>query len=88
MIVRRMKQGVWRMKKVLIKIIEIYQKTLSPDSGWFRAKYPGGYCKFEPHCSEYSKQAIEKHGAFAGSMKSFWRILRCNPWNKGGIDIP
>jgi len=76
------------MKNVLIKLIELYQKSLSPDEGWFKAKYLGGYCKYEPHCSEYSKQAIEKHGALAGSAKSLWRILRCNPWSAGGYDPP
>jgi putative membrane protein insertion efficiency factor len=74
------------MRKVLIKIIEIYQRTLSPDSGWFKTLYPSGYCKYTPHCSEYCKQAIGKHGAIKGSLKSVWRIMRCNPWSQGGSD--
>ncbi len=74
------------LKTVLLKIIRIYQKTLSPDTGWFKIYFPHGYCRFHPHCSEYSYQAIEKYGVFKGVIKSFWRILRCNPFSKGGKD--
>lgn len=74
------------MKYLLVKLIELYQKTLSPDRGWFSYKYPGGYCKYVPHCSEYAKQAIVKKGALVGSVLAFWRVLRCNPWSKGGLD--
>jgi len=43
-------------------------------------------CKFIPTCSEYSIQAIEKFGALKGGLLSIWRILRCNPFSKGGYD--
>lgn len=76
------------MKKVLIKIIAFYQRTLSPDSGWLNFFYPGGYCKYNPNCSEYCKQSIEKHGAAKGFVFGLWRIMRCNPWSKGGVDLP
>jgi len=69
-----------------IKIIKIYQKTLSLDHGWFKFLFPYGYCRFHPTCSEYSVQALKKYGFIKGGVKSFWRILRCNPWNKGGVD--
>jgi putative membrane protein insertion efficiency factor len=71
------------MKKVIIKIIEIYQKTLSPDHGWFRR---GGFCKYQPSCSEYCKGAVEKYGVLKGLAKAGWRLLRCNPWSSGGSD--
>lgn len=74
------------MKTLFIKFIELYQKTLSPDSGWFRHRHPGGFCKYTPSCSEYAKQSIEKHGVFTGVGRGFWRVLRCNPWSKGGYD--
>lgn len=74
------------MQKLVIKIIELYQQTFSPDSGWFKARYASGFCKFTPHCSEYGRQAIEKHGVIRGGSKSIWRIIRCNPWSKGGPD--
>jgi uncharacterized protein len=74
------------MNQLLIKLIDIYQKTLSPDTGWFKSRYPGGYCKFTPSCSQYCKDSIQKHGAGKGSILGIYRILRCNPWNKGGYD--
>ncbi len=73
------------MKKILIYIIKIYQKTLSPDHGWFS----GGVqhvCRFQPTCSQYTIDAIDKYGSLGGMAKGFRRLLRCNPWNKGGFD--
>ena len=69
------------MKRILIKIIEWYQKNIS---AWL--DYKNINCKFYPTCSEYTKQAIEKYGAFKGSMLGIARILRCNPFSKGGYD--
>lgn len=73
-------------RKSVIFLINIYQKTLSPDHGWLKAKYPHGYCKYHPTCSEYSKQAFQKYGFFKGGCLAVWRVLRCNPWSKGGMD--
>lgn len=74
------------LTRLLIGLIKIYQKTFSMDHGWFKNLYPHGYCRFRPTCSEYAIMAIEKNGAIKGSIKAMWRILRCNPWNKGGYD--
>lgn len=71
---------------IAIQAIKIYQKTLSFDHGVFRYLYPHGFCRFRPTCSEYAIQAIEKYGFIRGGLKAFWRILRCNPWSKGGHD--
>ncbi len=68
------------IKKILLKTIGFYQKFLSP----FLAKN----CRFYPTCSDYASRAIEKYGIFKGLIKGFWRILRCNPYNKGGINLP
>ena len=68
--------------------IVIYQKTLSFDHGPLRVLFPHGYCRFYPTCSEYARRSILKHGVLAGSCKGAYRILRCNPWNKGGVDQP
>jgi putative membrane protein insertion efficiency factor len=43
-------------------------------------------CKYHPSCSEYAIQAVRKHGLFKGSALAGWRLLRCNPWSKGGVD--
>ena len=75
------------MKKLLILAINIYQKTLSPDHGiFFRARYPNGYCKYYPTCSEYAKQAIIKHGSIKGTFLATKRIAKCNPLSHGGLD--
>ena len=66
------------MKKVLIKLISFYRKKISP------LKKP--CCRFYPSCSAYAIEAIEKKGAFRGSVMAIWRVLRCNPFNKGGYD--
>ena len=69
------------MKKILISIIKIYKKTLSPIFESLGIK-----CKYYPTCSEYTKQAIEKYGALKGSFLGIKRILKCNPFSKGGYD--
>jgi len=48
--------------------------------------YPHGFCKFHPTCSQYTYEAIEKYGVIKGGVMGVWRILRCNPWGKGGED--
>jgi uncharacterized protein len=66
------------MKTILIIIIKTYQKIISP-------LFPPS-CRFYPSCSEYGIEAITKHGAIKGGIMTAWRILRCNPLNKGGYD--
>lgn len=67
------------MKRVLLALIRFYQKYISPMKR-------GGTCKYIPTCSEYARQAIEKHGALKGTVLAVWRLLRCNPFSQGGID--
>jgi putative membrane protein insertion efficiency factor len=71
----------WRNwpRLVLLAIIRVYQLTLS------RA-LPPNTCRFYPTCSHYGYQAILKHGALKGGWLAIWRILRCNPFNPGGVD--
>ena len=69
------------MNKLLIILIKIYKKTISPFFSFFGFK-----CKYYPTCSEYTKQAIEKYGALKGSFLGIKRILKCNPFSKGGYD--
>ncbi len=70
----------------LVILIKFYQKTLSFDHGPLKVFYPHGFCRFHPSCSEYSVQAIKKYGPIKGVLMASWRILRCNPFNKGGND--
>jgi len=74
------------IKRILLFFITVYQKTLSPDHGILSYRHPHGYCRFRPTCSEYGKNAIEKHGVVRGVALGMWRVMRCNPWNKGGWD--
>lgn len=69
------------MKKLLIWLINGYQKHISL---WLKSKNIN--CKFYPTCSEYTKQAIEKYGAVKGVLLGIKRILKCNPFSKGGYD--
>ena len=69
------------MKKLGILLISFYKKYISPIfCSW------GIGCKYYPTCSEYTKQAIEKYGFFKGIFLGFIRILKCNPFSKGGYD--
>lgn len=67
------------MKKIFIGLIKFYRKYIS---GMKKAPT----CKFIPTCSEYGIEAIEKYGALKGGLLTIWRILRCNPFSKGGYD--
>lgn len=69
------------MKKILIWLINRYQKHISL---WLTSKNVN--CKFYPTCSEYTKQAIVKYGALKGTILGMKRLIRCNPFSKGGYD--
>lgn len=67
------------MKAVLLYLIRGYRLWISPQLG-------GGKCRYTPTCSQYAIEAIEKHGAFFGLGLAIWRVLRCNPFSRGGWD--
>lgn len=64
--------------RIIISVIRFYQKYISP-------LFPP-CCRFTPTCSQYAIEAVRVHGAFKGSCLALWRILRCNPFSKGGYD--
>lgn len=66
------------MQNLLILLVKGYRLLLSP---WL-----GSSCRFEPTCSQYALQALQKHGAGAGSWLAARRLLRCHPWCAGGHD--
>jgi putative membrane protein insertion efficiency factor len=74
-------------KTVAIKLIDIYQLTLSPDHSWLKGHFPHGYCKFYPTCSEYSKQSFEKFGFIKGLILTTKRVSRCHPWAEPKVDL-
>lgn len=67
------------VKKLAIFLIRTYQLTLSP-------RFSHGACRYTPTCSQYALEAIEIHGVWKGCWLAFLRILRCNPFFKGGYD--
>lgn len=69
------------MKKILIVLIKIYKKTISK----ILSKM-GFHCKYYPTCSEYTMQAIQKYGVVKGGYYGAKRIIKCNPFSKGGYD--
>lgn len=66
------------MKRALLAPIRGYQRWISPS----RPRR----CKYEPTCSAYAVEAIERHGAAKGTLLAAWRLLRCNPFSHGGFD--
>lgn len=64
---------------ILLAPIRLYQMAVSP-------ALPQNTCRFYPTCSHYAYQAIWRHGALKGGLLAAWRVLRCNPFNPGGID--
>jgi putative membrane protein insertion efficiency factor len=68
------------LARLLIGVIRLYQRLISP--------MLGQRCRFEPSCSQYFIESVQKYGAVRGTLRGLWRILRCNPWHRGGYDPP
>ncbi len=66
------------MRRAVALAISLYQRTVSP--------LLGPHCRYYPSCSQYAKEAVLKHGLFRGVMLGATRVLRCHPWNPGGVD--
>lgn len=66
------------MKRVLLALVRFYRVAISP--------YRAPCCIYTPTCSQYAIQAIEKYGAWKGGLLALRRLLRCNPFHKGGYD--
>ena len=67
------------MKRALLWGIQFYRSAISPYKG-------GPRCRYTPTCSQYAQTAIERYGAVKGARLAAWRVLRCNPFSKGGYD--
>ena len=66
------------LRRVAVAPIRLYQKLFSP--------MVGQRCKYYPSCSEYAVQAIQRFGILRGLVLAAWRLVRCNPWSRGGFD--
>ncbi len=75
------------MKNIIIKIVKLYQKYLSPDhSFWAKKMNNPPYCKHIPSCSEYMIETLDKKWVIKWVLKWTWRILRCMPFTKWWYD--
>lgn len=66
------------MKFLVLDLLRLYKAVISP--------FLPPACRFEPTCSEYASEAVSKYGVIRGGVLAFWRILRCQPFCKGGYD--
>jgi putative membrane protein insertion efficiency factor len=66
------------MKRLALKVIKLYQYTIS--------RVTLSSCRYIPSCSHYACEAIEKYGLFRGFWLTVFRLIRCNPWSRGGYD--
>lgn len=73
-------------KRSVLGLIRLYQKTLSLNHGLLGYFVSERFCRFYPTCSEYTYQAVKRFGVLRGGWMGLMRILRCHPWNEGGID--
>ncbi len=76
------------MKQLILVFIKIYQATLSPDHGFFRGRYPYGYCRFYPSCSQYMAEAVDRYGVVKGVGLGVGRVFRCRPDASPAVDKP
>lgn len=67
-------------RNALILLLVAYRRVVSP--------LYGDVCRYHPSCSRYALEAVQQNGAVAGSALAVWRVLRCNPWSRGGVDDP
>lgn len=72
--------------KLVLLVLSLYQRTLSPDHGWGRIFFSSAGCRFYPSCSEYAKQSLIKYGLGLGLWLALKRLSRCHPLTTGGYD--
>jgi hypothetical protein len=69
---------------MIVRLLGFYRRWISP--ALHSISGAGGACRFQPTCSEYAAVAVERHGAWRGLALAVWRLLRCNPLSRGGLD--
>jgi hypothetical protein len=69
---------------MIVRLLGFYQRWISP--ALHSISGAGGACRFQPTCSEYAAVAVERHGPWRGLALAVWRLLRCNPLSRGGLD--
>jgi uncharacterized protein len=66
------------LREVLLAPLHLYRRVISPALG--------PHCRYHPSCSEYALEAVREYGVIRGGVLAAWRVMRCNPWSRGGVD--
>ena len=66
------------VRELLLLPLHLYRRVISPALG--------PHCRYHPTCSEYALQAVREYGVIRGGLLAAWRVVRCNPWSRGGVD--
>lgn len=74
-------------RRLVTGLILAYQHLLSPDHSWLKTRYPHGYCRYYPSCSEYARQAVSRFGVVRGGALAAGRLMRCHPWAEPRVDL-
>lgn len=74
------------MTKIFLALLRAYQYTLSPDHGWFAVSHPYGFCLYQPTCSAYAIEAVQRLGWLRGGLRATRRVLRCHPFAQPKFD--
>ena len=74
-------------QQFFLRLIRVYQTSLSPDHSWLKLRYPYGFCRFYPSCSQYAYDSVTKYGVSRGSWLAAQRICKCVPWRQGKLDL-
>jgi putative membrane protein insertion efficiency factor len=72
---------------IIIALISLYQFLLSPDHSWLKVRFPHGYCRFYPSCSEYAKESVTRFGLLKGARLAIVRLIKCHPWSEPKVDL-
>ncbi len=67
-------------RNAVVVLLTAYRRVVSP--------LYGDVCRYHPSCSRYALEAVQQSGVVVGSALAVWRVLRCNPWSRGGVDDP
>lgn len=73
--------AIWLLpRNIAIALMRVYRRVISP--------LYGEVCRYYPSCSRYALEAYQRNGVLYGTVLTAWRLLRCNPWSRGGVDDP
>ena len=66
------------LRELVLLPLHLYRRVISPALG--------PHCRYQPSCSDYALEAVRTYGVIRGGLLAAWRVMRCNPWSRGGVD--